>query len=199
MKYILKKDLPTFRAGDEFHLSPRGNLVHTESHVVAYMQHTLKKFPNILTNWFEEIPDQPKTVWDLKKGDECWSRTATSSCLGDSTPVVATRETWHGDVHQLSLREMGGVFLTVEDCNKDIAWQKAREILLRDTKGFKPNWKDLGQEKYRVAYNASSDALFVEWQLDGVHSCIHFATKEDTEASIKVHEKEWKIYLGVEE
>lgn len=54
-RYKLKKDLPTFKAGDEFYLDSNNNLYHNWSEVMAYNHKTLEKFPNILKDWFEEI------------------------------------------------------------------------------------------------------------------------------------------------
>lgn len=63
-RYKLKKDLPTFKAGDEFIRCGNGNLVEIKSNGVAgvcvYCASTIEKFPNILTEWFEEIkPAEP--------------------------------------------------------------------------------------------------------------------------------------------
>jgi hypothetical protein len=63
MKYYqLKKDLPTFKAGEVFELGEGGSLFrvdHTgrgEGRVMAYAASTLAKFPNILKDWFREVP-----------------------------------------------------------------------------------------------------------------------------------------------
>lgn len=55
-RYKLLKDLPMFKAGDEFHINQNGNLVHDDDGLVAYIRSVLKKYPSILTNWFEKIP-----------------------------------------------------------------------------------------------------------------------------------------------
>lgn len=197
-RYKLKKDLPTFKAGDLFHKIRNGNLVHTSTGVLAYMHQTLEKFPNILKDWFEEIPEDPKTVWDLKEGDECWARSSHESPFG-STPVRADKRTWFGSPLDKSLREIGGIFLTEEECKRDIEWQKAKQILLRDTKGFKPDWSDSNQNKTLVYYS-SDDKTFrmVPWSVNAFGG-IYFGSLEDAEASIEAHEKEWKTYLGLEE
>lgn len=61
--YRLKKDLPTFNAGDEFELTPCGALVQItngRTGVCAYSASTLEKFPNILADWFEKVaPPEP--------------------------------------------------------------------------------------------------------------------------------------------
>lgn len=73
-RYKLLKDLPTFKAGEEFFVDEGGNLIvgtpekpkkifvggsdfniPYEVDLVVYGRETLKKFPNILTDWFEEI------------------------------------------------------------------------------------------------------------------------------------------------
>ena len=60
-QYKLKKDLPTFKAGGTFHINDKGNLVSDNEFskgIVAYSKSTLDKFPNILTDWFEEYEEQ---------------------------------------------------------------------------------------------------------------------------------------------
>lgn len=61
--YKLKKDLPTFTAGDIFELRADGCLWqveryegenHWKDEVMAYHRRTLEHFPNILRDWFEE-------------------------------------------------------------------------------------------------------------------------------------------------
>lgn len=69
-KYRLIKDIPKFKTGTEFRISSKGHLAHGDS--MVYHKNDLEKHPEILTDWFQEIPEKPKTVWDLKDGDECW-------------------------------------------------------------------------------------------------------------------------------
>jgi hypothetical protein len=55
--YKLKKDLPTFKKGELFYISDYGNLLNCEDkNIMAYTATTLTKFPNILKDWFEEVP-----------------------------------------------------------------------------------------------------------------------------------------------
>lgn len=57
MKYYqLAKDLPTFEKGQIFYINEFGNLVSKGDPVVAYAAPTLAKFPNILKDWFREVP-----------------------------------------------------------------------------------------------------------------------------------------------
>ena len=57
MKYYrLTKDLPTFKKDQIFYLNEYGSLVSNEGDIVAYAWSTIAKFPNILKDWFEEVP-----------------------------------------------------------------------------------------------------------------------------------------------
>lgn len=71
-RYKLLKDLPTWKAGEIFILKENGNLFWNDNgtEVMIYFSATIEKF-GILENkeWFEEIPEEPKSVWDLKAGD----------------------------------------------------------------------------------------------------------------------------------
>ena len=71
-RYKLLKDLPTFKAGDEFNMNENCDLVHIggadvneNSHIVAYSGITIKKFPNILEDWFEEIRENARWRGDM--------------------------------------------------------------------------------------------------------------------------------------
>lgn len=78
-RYRLLKDLPTFKAGGIFHISPKGSLVSDNEFskgIVAYARSTLAKFPSILTDWFEEIwPQQLRIVNEnMRKCVELWAK-----------------------------------------------------------------------------------------------------------------------------
>lgn len=208
-KYRLKKDLPTFKAGEKFAIPEDGGGLwkidgydergEWYGHICAYSKSTLEKFPNILEDWFEEIPEKPKTIWDLKNGDECWLRSTTLPPLYE-TPLRPEKTVWDdSSVALCSLRECGGVFLTREDCRRDIEWQIAYQILLRDTKGFKPDWNNADQTKYHVAYNYGTKNFWIDCNWSQAEGAIYFASTHHAQASIEYHKKEWLTYLGVEE
>ena len=69
-RYELKRDLPTFKAGEVFYLSDAGNLIRESDNVPAYSWSTIDKFPNILTDWFEEIKES--TRWKPKKYNDLY-------------------------------------------------------------------------------------------------------------------------------
>ena len=82
-RYKLLKDLPTFKAGQLAYISKTGNLIAgtpenqktTEMGLIIMIYHetTLKKFPNILTEWFEEIQEPRDSIhWKPKNGEGGW-------------------------------------------------------------------------------------------------------------------------------
>lgn len=206
-KYRLKKDLPTFTAGEEFAMSRvSGGLWLIDgynedgewySSVCAYSEHTLKKFPNILKEWFEEIPEEPKTVWDLREGDEYYAISFDGRVTHEYINEVTL------DYHERVIG-IGNAFLTKKEAEKELARRKAKVILEQDTKGFKPS----RGEKY-FKYGRGDEYEHVEVYYDGenldttadigLDGCIYFESHEDAKASIKAHPDEWKTYLGVEE
>ena len=57
MKYYkLAKDLPTFNEGELFYMDDSGNLCRAKDDILAYCYTTIAKFPNILEDWFYEVP-----------------------------------------------------------------------------------------------------------------------------------------------
>lgn len=205
----MKKDLPTIKAGATFKLDDKRGLVllggdrstygpFIPNVLVLYEKPVLDICPNILTDWFEEIPEEPKTVYDLEEGDKCWVRRSTVSALSPE-PLHAVEEIWQGDLRQQSLRECGALFLSAEEVDRDIKQCKAREILKRDTKGFKPAVHDYNQYKWHVYWLIDKQRLEMDVEPNAMENRIYFATAEDAEASIKAHPEEWKTYLGVEE
>ena len=202
--YRLLKDLPTFKAGDEFFISEKGNLVAgtpekpkkvlvgdgyfvvpTEIDLMAYAKETLQQFPNILTEWFEEIksseiPDElDMGFWTIMYGEDGFY-------------------TWHlpSDEFEEEYEEMlkhhmeiGWAFKTKEEAEKHLEWLKARATLLEDTKGSKHG-------AFNVFYNTVTD-FGVSRSVDYI-TPMNFDTREDAENSIKNHIKEWKIYFGAE-
>lgn len=77
-RYKLKRDLPTFKAGGEFIICC-GNLIEVKPGgtlgVCAYSASTIKKFPNILTDWFEEIKPAEPLIKDekIRKAIRAWA------------------------------------------------------------------------------------------------------------------------------
>ena len=190
-RYKLKKDLPTFKAGSGFYLSDSGSLIYDGDDVgiVAYSKKTLEKFPNILKDWFEEIPEEYKR-WRAKKGEKFW----TIWCNGKSTDFTDRREGANDELYSI-----GNYFKTEKETSKRIEYLIALQTIKDDAKGFVPDWGNLGQRKYYGFYDHIEKSL--EWSSNRNfqnQGCIYFKTKEDLEESFKKHRKEWLTVLGIE-
>lgn len=201
--YKLLKDLPTFKKGDLFYLSDSGSLFledptppHYKSRVMAYHHTTLEKFPNILEDWFEEL-EESKGSWRPELGGKYFHITGSGEPFANK---------WGDNSIDASYSAVGNVFRTKEEAEKALAWLKARKTLFDDAKGFEPNWGTGGELKWYVCYDWETDShgegggLYPEYEAQVAYiPGPYFTTEEDAKASIRNHEKEWKIYLGVED
>lgn len=190
-RYKLKKDLPTFKAGEEFYISLEGNLIADSKDIVAYAATTLQEFPNILTDWFEEIPEDPKTVWDLGVGDDAWF------IFGGVRKFVSMDELELAMFQDRA--KMGDGFATLEEAEQELAHRMAKQILLQDTNGYKPDLKDPQSEKWCAYYSIGDRYIYTFNEKFCVEDRIYFASEEDARLSIRKHRKEWLTYFGVEE
>lgn len=187
-RYRLLKDLPTFNKGDTFRLTEHGHLMSEKAGVIAYAEPTLEKFNILDSDWFGEIPEGKR--WRAGGDERYW-------CVQSDGEVVETCDIWAGidDEHY----ELGNYFKTKEEAQKAAEWLKAFAVLRDDTKGFKPDWTDEDQEKWSVEYGHDGVQLITECYRFTQEGIIYFATAEDAEKSIETHEREWRVYYGVEE
>lgn len=194
-RYKLLKDLPTFKAGDLFYISEYGALVHNGGdpdgyNVMVYAQSTLEKFPNILTEWFEEIPNPTDSIhWKPKIGQRYF--------YIDDGYVFS--DVWI-DSRVDNRRYMAGAIYCAEaDAKKALERQIAITTLMRDS-NFEPDWSNNDQNKWTVYYNHNDKELLVEATAFLQYpSAIYFDTYDSIKKSIKNHKKEWLIYLNVED
>lgn len=196
-RYKLLKDLPTFKAGDEFFISEQGNLIAgtpekpkrvligdgdfitaTKVDLMAYAKETLEQFPNILTDWFKEIKE-PKRIY----------------YANDFGCNVANMTENNNSIIRKSLKSVGNHFETYEEAKAYLEYLKAKTIIKQDTKGFKPDWNNPSQKKIFGYYNIVDKKLCHFNAGENIESKLYFKTEEDIEESFKKHSKEWKTYL----
>ena len=184
IKYKLLKDLPTFKAGDMFYISQYGALIYDDGGfgVMVYSQSTLKKFPNILTDWFEEIQEPTDSIhWKPKKGDEYFY-------ISDYGNVYS--DIWSGKSIDNERLVLGAIYRTEEEC----------EVRLRRMSNLKPDWNNDNQNKWTVYYDHNSKELFIEATAFLQYpSAIYFDTYDSVKKSIKENREDWLIYFGIEE
>lgn len=188
-KYELMKDLPAFKKGEIFVLLGSGLHRYSDG-LMAYPRVVIDKYPDILNEWFREVENEPKT-WSPKVGDEYY---------GIDEYGGLRVNTWDNFTYELSTLAIGNVFRTRKDAEKARTWLKARKVLYDDAKGFKPDWGNPNEDKWGVYRGFWNGQLDIDRYTEVIRSPgPYFATEEDANASIRAHEKEWKIYLGVEE
>lgn len=200
-RYKLLKDLPTFKAGQLAYISEQGSLIAgnpdkpeiTDAGVQLMMYHktTLDKFPEILTEWFEEIKEPTDSIhWKPKDGEEYWY-------IGDDSSIRSIRfSSYDGDdVNRLAI---GNVYLTKAEaiCVRE---RELAEVRLQRTSTFKPDFEN-GNGGWIVGYDYEDESLTTIPISDVDYGePVRYATSEDARKSIKENEQDWKIYFGIKE
>lgn len=197
-RYKLLKDLPTFKAGQLAYISKTGNLIAgtpenqktTETGLIIMIYHetTLKKFPNILTEWFEEIEEPTDSIhWKPKIGDRCF--------ILENANIRPTNYT--GMLRDYNAWSTGRVFRTEEECEKALDRELA-EVRLRRTSDFKPDFEN-GRGGWVVYYDHGCETLAVcKFDDYDAGEPVRYATREEAEKSIEENREDWKIYFGID-
>lgn len=158
-RYKLLRELPTFKAGDEFVLKDDGCLYladlpgkngqHWKGNVMAYHRNTLAHFPNILGDWFEEIHEEPKDYWYIDADGELLCEPSDDRCKFDN-----------------DCREIGNYFKTKEEAEEAVrklqAWKRLKD------KGFKfTGWEEM---RYDEEKNISGMNIYGDMPIGGFMS-----------------------------
>lgn len=191
-RYKLLKDLPTFKAGDLFYISEYGALVYDDGGfgVMAYAQSTLEKFPNILTEWFEEIKEPVDSIhWKPKIAEKYFYINE----YGDVEWKI-----WNNDNVDNRLMALGLIYPTEEACRK-AKERRLVEARLRRTSTFKPDFEN-GEGGWIVGYDYEDGNLTTIPISDVDYGePVRYATRADAQKSIKENREDWLIYFGVKE
>lgn len=198
-RYKLLKDLPTFKAGQLAYISKTGNLIAGTSEnqkttetgliITIYHETTLKKFPNILTEWFEEIKEPVDSIhWKPKIGDRCFILENANIRPANYTGMLRDYNAWR----------TGRVFRTEEECEKARDRELA-EVRLRRTSTFKPDFEDAngGWTVYYSYKDKKLSSFFTGY--DDAGEIVSYETKEEAEKSIRENREDWLTYFGVKE
>lgn len=189
-RYKLLKDLPTFKAGGLFYISEYGALVYDDGGfgVMAYAQSTLEKFPNILTEWFEEIEEPTDSAH--------WKPEIAEKYFYINEYGDVEWEVWNDDDLDNRLMAMGLVYRTEEECEK-AKERRLAKVRLEQTSNFEPDLNN-GKLGWIVGYSCHTKRLIVERFVYSYYGeTIHYKTAEDAKKSIKENEQDWKIYFGI--
>ena len=200
-RYKLLKALPTFKAGQLAYVSSLGNLMagtpeepeiaDTGLNLMMYHRGTLEKFPNILTEWFEEIKEPTDSIhWKPKHGDEYFWIDKCGSIL----PSTFYRDSLY-DQQRLTF---GNVYRTEKEAEK-ARDRRLAKVRLQRTSTFEPDFEN-GKGGWAVYYDHGHETLAV-CELDDCDAGepVRYATKEEAEKSIRENREDWMIYFGVKE
>lgn len=187
-RYKLKRELPTFKAGDRFVLIDSGSLIHESDGVVAYSWTTLDKFPNILTDWFEEVDES--TRWRPEADQKYY--------FSDNDGSVGYNR-WDGDHIDRNRFEIGNCFETKEEPERVVEYLKALAVVRGDaTSKFTRD-----RDNFYVYYDVISNHLAVGVSFydleNGIFGLPYFATIDDAKRSIERHKNEWLTIFGIKE
>ena len=187
-RYKLKRDLPTFKAGEIFYISDAGNLLRESDNVPAYSWTTLDKFPNILTDWFEEVNES--TRWKPELGYKYY--------LSDSNGSIYD-SVWSNDYIDRSRSEIGNCFETKEEAERVVEYLKA----LATVRGDATSKFVKGERNWYVYYdtnlNSINSSISCTMLDNGIFGLPYFATIEDAKKSIELHKDEWLTIFGIKE
>ena len=198
-RYKLLRDLPTFKAGQLAYISKTGNLIAgtpenqetTDTGLILMIYHetTLKKFPEILTEWFEEIQEEPTDSihWKPECGEEYW--------VVNSYGLIVKR-IWSDSNEDLNMYKLGIVHPTKEECEKAHD-RRLAEVRLRRTSTFEPDFEN-GKGSHCIGYDYLAETLriYPASYIDAGEP-VRYETEEDAQKSIEENRKDWLIYFGV--
>ena len=193
LRYRLLKDLPTFKAGDMFYISQYSALMYDDGGfgVMVYSQSTLKKFPDILTDWFEEIQEEPTDSihWKPKNGDEYFYISDYGNTYSDI---------WRGKFIDNERLALGFIYPTEKECIK-AKKRKLAEVRLRRTSTFKPDFEN-DNGGWVVFYDPQYKAFATQelYRL-GYGNFIRYKTRAEAGKSIRENREDWLTYFGIEE
>lgn len=185
-EYKLLKDLPFAKAGGIFQtIGSEGYEILAPKEYTEHRHYFVLRDIENFDEWFEENkgPKEPEVYFVI-------------NIIKNQVDEVA--RFFYSKPSVANMKKLGLIFDTREEAEKRLKWLNAREILLEDTKGFKPDWKDFDQYKYRVSYNHKYSAIGAGPTTHMNAGEIFFRTNEDARNSATIHRKEWKIYLGIE-
>lgn len=143
-----------------------------------------------LNGFIEEIKDVP---WKPEEGDTVHYLVTT----GDVTETIWTGGTNIDDCGLGRAYSLGFVRQSKQELVQFRDWFKAFKVLRDDTKGFKADLSNQDELKWVVGWDLTSYKLDVISTRGWASALLRFRKDADAWESIRNHEKEWKIFLGV--
>ena len=187
-RYKLLKDLPFAKAGDIF----KGEL---EYGTTVLFPEDYENYEHKLDSdefwdfdeWFEEIKE-PKIFFTIDIYKSKFKEINTDYYSGWSALEVK------------NIKDLGLLFKTVEKTKKYLKYLKAKEIIKQDTKGFKPDWNNEDENRYRGCWDLKKDTTIWMYESGAFREpLIFFKSVKDIKESFEKHPNEWRTYLTYEQ
>lgn len=138
----------------------------------------------------EKIPQKPKSVWDLKEGDEYYY----INMCGNVDRTTFSNDTCFADK---KIIKIGNAFLTREEAEFEAERRKCEAILLKyGTRNFM-SFRDINSHKYFIMYNSYRNGIGINFnQCDQSQGTIYFESVELAQKAIEeVGEDRLKKYI----
>ena len=189
--YRLTKPRPTFEVDDVFKINNSGHLEYVKGaqdvkkgqQLIAYTKMTLDKFPNILTDWFEELPGfAPYKKWRGEIGDVYW--------FIDDTGKITFEEELNSSADDYRWRT-GNYFKSKSETEKYREFLYSLNVLLIDANGG--HYID-GGENWIACYDRHNEAYATIDDIDVISfGGVWFQDINDLERSLDNHSYDWDI------
>lgn len=194
-RYKLLKDLPFAKAGTVFTRNTfkskdgLSDYDYLETHILLDGDQDetcfgLKRnyFINNFDEWFKE---EPKIYFTIDFFRKEIAKVSEKEIMGYAIDNV---------------KSLGLLFETQEKAKKHLKYLQAKEVIRKDTKGFKTDWSDKRRNGYYFGtWNHHSEEPSADSYSRMRISSIKFKTRKDIEESFKNHPDEWKTYLTYEQ
>ena len=179
-RYELLKDLPFAKAGETFGLH-RGGIKDCITLFKGNEEvYTIKVGENVsemFDEWFEEVREY---FYIDSNGD-----------------IEYSKNEWNEEFvehHKL----IGNYFETREEAEKYLAYLKAKTIIKKDAKGFKPNWNNGDEAKFFGYWDFILEEPGFGLDCRAKTPNVYFQSSKDIKESFEKHPDEWKTYLTYE-
>lgn len=193
-KYKLLKDLFHLKAGEVVTISCDLDTTHIGVGHARALSIPTSQFermsPEAFSETFGEIPETPKSIWDLKEGDEV--------IVDDLESYDGyTMSLWHNDEYQNEMRNTSRIYLSIanrnEEKSKIKACSKIKKFIHENDTGVEP---DRG---YKIYYSIPDREFYVMYALTFISDTTlpSFKTEEDAQKIIETFSEELKIIFNI--
>lgn len=175
-RYKLLKDIPFAKAGDIVEMWSDGTMAFAgEPNLPRFNKEDIRMFPL----WFEEVED----YFYITTDGSVWL-----------CPKNKDKEL------DKNRKAIGNYFETIEEAEKYLEYLKAKEVIKKDTKGFKPDWNNEDENRYRGCWDFKKGTTSWMYEYGTFKEpLIFFKSVEDISESFEKHPEEWKTYLTYEQ